>query len=240
MIGVALAGGKGTRLNPFTSVFNKHFFPVYDKPIIYFCLYQFKILKINSVCIVCSRNDKDYFLKIINNYFSFKKIYFVFQDNPLGVLHGIYLVKNKFKNEDLVVNLGDHFLFDFDGNKNILNKIHNDKNILFSIKNKDVKPYGNLLFSKKDNSLVKIIEKPKKKYSNYILCGLIKIKSNITSKIKLNNKSRRGEYEWVDFINENIRDFDLVKLPTKYNWIDLGTFKRINTAVKLINKYDLK
>lgn len=238
MIGVALAGGKGTRLRPFTSLFNKHFFPIGDKPIIYYCLYQFKLLKIDNICIVCNQNDKKFFVKIINHYFSFKKVDFVFQNNPLGINHGIYLVKNKYKSKDLVINLGDHFLFDMDGNKEIYNSIYKNENLIFSIKNKDVKPYGNLLFSKKNNSLVKIIEKPKKKHSKFILCGLIKLSSSLTVKIKLNKKSARGEYEWVDFINENLNYFNLVKLSNKYNWIDLGTFERIGSAQKVLSKYE--
>tara|TARA_B100002019_G_C21267127_1_gene600028 strand:+ start:258 stop:980 length:723 start_codon:yes stop_codon:yes gene_type:complete len=238
MLGVVLAGGKGTRLKPFTNLYNKHFILLRNKPIIFYSLLQFKLSKIKNVCIVCNKKDEKYFRIIIKFYFNFEKIFFVYQNNPMGILHGIYLVSKKFKKNDLVVNLGDHFLFNFNGNKEIHKAIQINKNILFSIKSNSVKEYGNLKFSKKNNQLVKIIEKPIKKYSNYILCGMIKINSQLTSKINLNKKSIRGEYEWVEFINENIDNFTNIKLNRKYHWIDLGTFERLSFANDLLTKYE--
>lgn len=238
MLGVVLAGGKGTRLKPFTNLYNKHFILLRDKPIIFYSLSQFQLLKIKNICIVCNKKDERYFRTIIKYYFNFEKIFFVYQNNPMGILHGIYLVSKKFKKIDLVVNLGDHFLFNFKGNKEIYNAIQINKNILFSIKSNDVKEYGNLKFSKKNNHLIKIVEKPKIKYSSFILCGIIKISAQLSSKISLNKKSIRGEYEWVDFINENINYFTNIKLNPQYHWIDLGTFERLSFANDLLKKYE--
>ena len=75
-------------------------------------------------------------------------IYYVNQNNPKGVLHGINLVKKKFRKSDLLINLGDHFLFNFKGNNEIYKNINNFENIIFSIRSKNVKDYGNLYFSK--------------------------------------------------------------------------------------------
>jgi len=37
-VAVIMAGGQGTRLKPITLYINKHFFPVYNKPMIYYSI----------------------------------------------------------------------------------------------------------------------------------------------------------------------------------------------------------
>ncbi len=238
MLGVALAGGKGTRLNPLTKIYNKHFLLVKNKPIIFYCLKQFQLLKIQNICVVCNSKDYKSFKLIIDYYFNFKNIYYVNQNNPKGVLHGINLVKKKFRKSDLLINLGDHFLFNFKGNNEVYKNINKFENIIFSIKSKNVKDYGNLYFSTNKKKLIKIIEKPTRPYSDYILCGLLKVSSDLANKIKLNKKSKRNEYEWVDFINEYIELFSTVKLNSSYKWVDLGTFERLNFANRILNKHE--
>jgi mannose-1-phosphate guanylyltransferase len=45
MKAVILAGGSGTRLYPVTQIINKHFLPVYNKPMIYYPLSLAMLLK---------------------------------------------------------------------------------------------------------------------------------------------------------------------------------------------------
>ncbi|HWF20709.1 MAG TPA: sugar phosphate nucleotidyltransferase, partial [Acidimicrobiales bacterium] len=38
MKGVILAGGTGSRLHPLTTITNKHLLPIYDRPMVNFCI----------------------------------------------------------------------------------------------------------------------------------------------------------------------------------------------------------
>ena len=76
-------------------------------------------------------------------------------------MHAISICKSKIKCREVVINMGDHFLFDFKKNKQVIEAIKKYKNIIFCIQSKKIREFGNLKFDKKIN-LKRIIEKPKK------------------------------------------------------------------------------
>jgi len=233
LIGILLAGGEGTRLKPYTNHFNKHFYPVFNKPMVYFSVKQFELMKIKDLIIVCKKKDQSKFRQIVNFYFKFKKISFVNQQEPLGVMHAISLCKEKVKGKEVLINMGDHFLFDSNDNRLILKSIQKFQNVIFTIRSKHYKEFGNLKFDR-NNIFQSIIEKPKKRYSDYILTGLIKLSKEIIPATKDLKKSERNEYEIAQFINENYQKFSCVKLPSDYFWADMGNFERIHDLAKKV------
>ena len=226
MIGILLAGGEGSRLKPYTNHFNKHFYPVHDKPIVYYSLKQFELMRIKKIVIVCKKNDQLKFKQIAEFYFKFNNISFIEQKLPLGAMHAISLCRKIVVSNEVLINMGDHFLFDFKKNNLIYESIKKYKNVIFCIKSKDFKEFGNLKFNK-SGIFQKIIEKPKKKYSDYILTGLIKLSKGEIPKINDLKISLREEYEVAQFINQNYLKFNCVKLPSNYIWCDMGSFERI-------------
>lgn len=67
MVGIILAGGLGTRLHPTTIVTNKHFLPVYDKPMIYYPLSFLMSIGISKIIVLTSYRFADQYRELLGS-----------------------------------------------------------------------------------------------------------------------------------------------------------------------------
>ena len=63
--GIILGGGYGTRLYPITKVINKHFLPIFDKPMIYYSLSILLLFRIQNITIVCNPEDVESYVNLL-------------------------------------------------------------------------------------------------------------------------------------------------------------------------------
>ena len=87
---IILSGGFGTRLSPTTKALNKHFLPIYDKPMIFYSLSIAMLSGIKDIVIVCSESDEQAYRKILGNEkFLGINLNFSIQKSPKGLPDGI-------------------------------------------------------------------------------------------------------------------------------------------------------
>ena len=110
---IIMAGGKGTRLEPFTNVLPKPLVPINEKPVIEHIIEKFVESKVSNFFIT-----SNYKSKILKAYFQEMKpkfkLTFVEEPKPLGTSGGLRLLEDKLKKPFMVTNCDTVININFD------------------------------------------------------------------------------------------------------------------------------
>ena len=210
---IILAGGKGTRLRPFTKVFPKPMMPIGKFTILEIVIKQLRFYGFKHITITV--NDQ---VKLIKAFFGNGSkfnthIDYAFEKKPLGTMGPLKTIKDLPKNF-LVLN-GD-VLTDLNFHKFYTHHIKN--NNLFTIssyKRTELIDYGLLEVNKK-NSLIKFIEKPKKTYK--MSMGVYMLKKDI---LKYIPKEKHFGFDNLMYKLLKLKKRIKVKPHNGY-WLDIG------------------
>ena len=223
---VVMAGGKGERLKPYTSVLPKPLIPINNKPMLEHIISNFKFFNIQNFHLVLNHQAKlikSYF----NNYDKNLKINYTVEPKPLGTVGGIRFVKKIKSNNFLLSNCDTLFKIDY---LKFYNYHENNQNYLtLAVSNVQHEfSYGACKVQKK--RLISIKEKPK---LNFIAnAGLYAMKREIINLIPKNKK-----FDLTDLINKCLRlkkKIGVYEIPNN-SWTDLGKLSDFNKAFKNLN-----
>lgn len=224
--GILLAGGSGSRLFPNTKIANKHLLPIYDKPMIFYSLSILLLCNIKNITIVCNKDDKDGFEKILGKGEMLGlNLEYSIQDSPLGIPDAISNALDSNYFDEFLVVLGDNFIYGSEFFNSLKFMINEKKFGICSQIVNNPENFGVLKY-KKNGEFEKVIEKSKKFISNEAVIGIYKFDSNYLKYSENISKSRRGEYEIVDILNQYpIQNNNILKLGRGTAWFDMGTSK---------------
>lgn len=225
--GIILAGGLGTRLSPCTKVISKHLLPIYDKPMIFYSLSTLMLAGIRDILIISDQYNIQNYKKLLKNGNSYGvKIIYEIQHKPEGIAQAFLIGEKFINNQGCTLILGDNFFYGYDLSKKIkYTKNLGAKIFLHPVKNPE--KYGVVKMKKK--KIIKIIEKPKKYISNFVVTGLYHYDKNVVKYCKLLKKSKRNEYEITDLNNIYLKKKKLKYeiLGRGYTWLDAGSFDEL-------------
>lgn len=227
MIGVVLAGGKGTRLYPITRYVNKHILPIGDKPMIYYPINTLIESGIKKIIVVTGRPFDKQVKEVVRELnFTGIKIHFTVQDKPLGMPDAIRTVASLVGKQSIIVVGGDN-IFGKSYKKYVSSFKAGELSFLRKIPNP--KSAGVPIYNKR-GELIDIVEKPKEYSGGTAICGPHIFDNKVFDIIKTLKLSKRGEYELVD-IHKSYLKQGLLKLEkTNDYWSDTGTLESLARA----------
>jgi len=226
--GIILAGGTGSRMSPLTKAVNKQLLPIYDKPLIFYPLSVLMLAGIKDVLIIVNKGQLNQFKKIIPNGNNLGiKITYAEQSTPRGLPDAFIIGKKFIGKSNVALILGDNFFYGESLTKKLKKCISLNKGakvILHSVANPS--SYGVASINKK-NKIVKIVEKPKKYFSNLAVTGLYFFDNDVINYSQKLKPSKRKEIEIVDLLNKYKKK---KKLSAEFlgrggAWLDSGSIK---------------
>lgn len=158
---VIMAGGKGTRLYPYTKILPKPLIPIGDTPIIERIMNKFVEVGISKFYVTVNYKKnmiKSYFNEFEHPY----SIVYVEEDIPLGTGGSIKLINEKFDVPIIVTNCDTLIRADYEDIYKYHVQSGNIVTMVSALKNITI-PYG-VLNTKENGELVSIDEKPKLSY----------------------------------------------------------------------------
>jgi len=226
--GIILAGGAGTRMSPLTKAVNKQLLPIYDKPLIYYPLSVLMLSGIKDILIIVNKGQLNQFKKILPDGKNLGiKITYVEQKYPRGLPDAFILGKKFIGNSNVALILGDNFFYGQSLTKKLKECVklnRGAKVILHPVSKPSL--YGVASINKK-NKITKIIEKPKKFFSNLAITGLYFFDNSVIKYSENLKPSKRKEIEIVDLLNKYKKKNKLFAefLGRGGAWLDTGSIK---------------
>jgi glucose-1-phosphate thymidylyltransferase len=246
MWGIILAGGNGTRLNPLTSVTNKHLLPVYNKPMVHYPLEFLINVGIRNIILVTGKEHAGSFADLLGDGSRFGvNITYKVQEGALGIAHALGITENVVRDEPIIAILGDNV---FAVNQDEIERIkalvkdfnsRADGAVIFLKEVEDAERFGVPEFD--ENKRIKIIEeKPKEPKSRYAVTGLYMYDRTVFDKIKTLKPSWRNELEVTDVNNAYLAEKKLEYHIIEGEWTDAGTFESLFRANSIARKSQLE
>lgn len=228
---VIMAGGKGTRLYPYTKILPKPLIPIGEIPIlerILNCFFDYGAREFYITVNYKKEMIKSYFRELNAPY----TIHFVEETKPLGTAGSIHLIETKFSKPVIVTNCD--VLIEADFQKLLEHHLHsqNEMTIVSSLKN-TVIPYGVLHFGQ-EGVVSSMEEKPQLPY--FINTGMYIVNPKHLEKIPSNTVYHMPQLA-EQLIAEDLRVG--VYPISEDSFLDMGQFEEMKKMEEKLNSKEL-
>ena len=226
MKAVILAGGRGKRLEPLTNSSPKALVQINDKVLLEHILNSLVGIVDEVIIVVGYLGNK--IKEHLKNSYKTISIKYVTQEEQLGTGHALLCAK-----ELVLENKIDKFLVingdDVYSNRDLKRLVKEDAAVL-SYTSQTPELFGVIVEDPKSKKLLKIVEKPQEFISFDVNTGVYVFPKEIFNHTL--QKSQRGEYEIIDYINYLINelDTDVKVVRIKNFWVPVNNLEQLKEA----------
>lgn len=229
---IIMAGGRGTRLYPFTKILPKPLIPIGDLPIIERIINKFNDYGTKDFYLTVNYKKemiKAYFAETIHDY----NITYVEEDKPLGTAGSIRLITKKFDTSVIITNCDVLIEADYGNIMQYHKESGNAVTIISSLKNTTI-PYG-VLHTSDNGTIVSMEEKPQ--LSCFINTGMYVLEPQFIERIPDNSF-----YHMPQLAEQLIKDGLKVGMypVSEDSFLDMGEFEEMKRMENKIAGGEIK
>ena len=222
--GLILAGGKGTRLYPMTTIASKQLLPIYDKPMIYYPLATLMLGGIREYFLLSTPNDLPLYQELLGDGSQWGiSIEYCAQTKPGGIAEAYLYAESFIGAAQTALILGDNLFYgNLDFFRNALNA--NNGGTIFAYRVNNPQDYGVVEFND-DGEVISIEEKPINPKSQFAIPGLYVFDGKAVEIAKTIKPSNRGELEITEIQNEYLQrgELNVKEIGRGFAWLDTGS-----------------
>jgi glucose-1-phosphate thymidylyltransferase len=236
MKGILLAGGRGTRLWPNTAIISKQLLPIYDKPMIYYPLTTLMLAGVTEIAIVTNPEHEHLFQDLLRDGSQWGlKFHYLSQQSPTGIPDVLKLAPKSFKQDTLMLVLGDNFLYGMGLGASLREAFSGSGALVFSYKVSNPSDYGVVVVDQAGYA-VSLEEKPINPKSDLAIPGIYFLDSDAYVAVKALKPSARGETEITDLLNHYLKKrlLKVQQLARGTAWLDTGSFDNLLEAGEFV------
>lgn len=233
MKGIVLAGGKGSRLRPFTYSGAKQLVPVANTPVLHFPIRQLVEAGIRDIALVVGDTEPQIRAEMGDGSRFGARFTYCRQESPAGIAHGALICRDFIGDDPFVLYLGDNVLVGgIEGFVRSFEASGADGAVVLR-RVPDPRAFGVAVMD--GERLTKVIEKPAEPPTDLAVIGVYAFRAGVFDVIAAQRPSARGELEIADAINGLLeRGLRVDTSVTAEEWIDTGKMEDMLAANRTI------
>lgn len=235
--GILLAGGKGTRLYPMTSIVSKQLQPIYNKPMIFYSLTTLMVAGVRDILLISSPEDVPRFEDLLGDGTRWGiRLRYAVQDEPRGIADAFRVGADFCTGRRTMLMLGDNLIY---GRMDFLRQAvesHDDGATIFAYQVANPSDYGVVEFGD-DYRVLSLEEKPARPRSSWAVPGIYLYSADVVAKAAVLRPSARGELEITDLNRVYLDEGRLRAQPMGRGiaWLDTGTPENLLNASSFVH-----